>query len=153
MSKPRKKAFSIEDALTVAEKAREEWLAENSGEDRIKSRVQTILDKRMEETVGKLLGFDTSWGKWELDHCNGRSGNSAAGDFIREKAREAIKEWLISQAGKLPKLHKNAIESMHSSYQDSYAWGLREEIYKLSQANAKKDAEAIMLKITGEAIG
>ena len=80
----------------------EEWKLANT-EEMIKSNVTNRLNKASDEITMRLLGFNNGWdGKWVLDHCNGRSGESAAGDFIRKAQSEAIKGWLSSIC--MPKL-------------------------------------------------
>jgi hypothetical protein len=38
---------------------------------------------------------DDKWtGKFELDHCNGRSGNSFIGEELKEMCRNAAHEWI-----------------------------------------------------------
>lgn len=71
------------------------WRSENT-EKAIQEKVTTLLDKKAEEMTLKLLGFNLSWGEWNLDHCNGRSGNSAVGDYMRTAQSVAIKEFFDS---------------------------------------------------------
>lgn len=83
----------IDSVLPIVAQAVAEWKSANS-EEKIKAKVKELLDSKSEEVTLKLLGFNNSWGKWEVDHCNGRSGESAAGDFIQQVQQTAIKEWL-----------------------------------------------------------
>ena len=96
----------------------EEWKITNT-EEKIKSNVTNQLNKASDEITMKLLGFNNGWdGKWELDHCNGRSGESAAGDFIRKVQSEAIKEWLSSIC--MPKLSSVLKAKLKKEMQSEY---------------------------------
>ena len=50
------------------------------------------LDKHQDEIIVKLLGFRPEYGRFEIDHCNGRSGQSVAGDFFAQTQKQAIDE-------------------------------------------------------------
>ena len=52
------------------------------------------LNKERREIVVKLLGFDDSWGKLEVDHCNGRDRESIVGKYLRGQARVAVQAWM-----------------------------------------------------------
>lgn len=82
-------------AMTLV--AVEEWRAKNPPEV-IEKRVFEMLDNSLNTIVPKLLGFNTHYRgsegiRWEIDSCNGRAGDSAAGDYLRACARDSIKAW------------------------------------------------------------
>lgn len=79
--------------------ALESWKQEFNVE-KIKEDIYSRMNKSQQEILLKLLGFDKdSWdGHWKLDHCNGRNGNSTAGEYLKSVQAEAVKEWL----GKIP---------------------------------------------------
>lgn len=84
----------IDDLLGTVNQAIEEWKQKNDPAA-VKKKVQTRLDKESETVVMKLLGFDSRYGDgWSLDHCNGRAGNSAAGDYLISVRGAEIKAWL-----------------------------------------------------------
>ena len=91
------------------------WLKRQESD--IEKNVTKMLDARLEELVAKMMGFDYRYGRWELDHCNGRDGESAAGDWLRNRAKKAIEDWLEKQAGDLPALPSAAAKSLGSEYQ------------------------------------
>ncbi len=54
--------------------------------------------KQMKNTILlKLMGFDDRYGNnsWEVDHCNGRAGQSVLGDRIRNAAQLALDSFLL----------------------------------------------------------
>lgn len=148
-TKTAKDPVSITELYAEAEKAALKWAAEKRSS--IERDVTSILDKRAEEVVFKLLGFDNRWGRMEVDHCNGRAGESAAGDFIRAKAGAAVHAWLEAQVGKLPKLPKSAVKSLRDFYLEVYRNTLNDELYRAAQHKAQADAAAYVQSLTAPA--
>lgn len=52
------------------------------------------LNEERREIVVKLLGFNDSWGKLEVDHCNGRDHESIVGKYLHRQAQAAVQEWM-----------------------------------------------------------
>lgn len=122
-----------------AEKAATEWASER--QKNVRQEVHRLLDKNQEQIVLKLLGFDNHWGgRWELDHCNGRAGESAAGDWLREKAGAAVKEWLEKQTGRMPSIPPQTVKNLKERYREYF---LREVEERL-RTRARRDAEAFV---------
>ena len=88
------------------------WLAQNTPET-IQKNCLNILNKSKDDILRALLGFEKdSWGsqEWKVDHCNGRAGESAAGDYLRRHQQAAINQWL-SQVD-MPKMTPSMKKSM-----------------------------------------
>ena len=126
---------ALDAATKEADKAVKDWLSKRKD---IAGEITKLLDGRVQEIVGKLLGFDAHWGVWEVDHCNGRSGNSAAGDWLRKEVSGAVERWIADQAGKLPTLPKAAIASLREDYLEAFKNELRDKLIN----KAKEDAAA-----------
>lgn len=131
----------VDKVLLDADKAAREWLREQA--PNVKDNVLRILDQRQTEIVAKLMGFSSSWGKWEVDHCNGRSGESAAGDWLKSQAGEAVNAWLTAQAGKLPKLPEKAISSLRNEYKKTLEYELRQRLRERAILDAKDIAQKV----------
>ena len=84
--------YPMKEVIPLIEKAINEWHAKNQPED-IVEYIHKKLDKSRDEVLLKLMGFnkDTWKGDWVLDHCNNRSGNSIAGDYLKLVQQDAIK--------------------------------------------------------------
>lgn len=82
----------------------------------LQSDIENAIDKGLQVIIAKYLGFDNRWGKWELDHCNGRSGNTAAGDFVKTEIRKVCPDYLKKQVGALPDLPKETIAELKKYY-------------------------------------
>lgn len=50
------------------------------------------LEAQKREVTMKLLGLDNRWGKWEVDHCNGRT--SPVTEYLASEGRDLIKAWV-----------------------------------------------------------
>lgn len=132
MSTDKLKQYQAEVAHAM-KVAAEEYIEANPPEKVAKDTLK-FLKKSAKDIQHTLLGFEVDrWGKghFEVDHCNGRSGESAVGDYLREHKREAIKEWL--DTAKLAPLDEGAIASMNREFQQVY----RDYIQKLVKAEAE----------------
>ena len=78
------------------EKAAQKWIEENLSDESIEYYVEHTLNNQRDEIFCQLLGFERDqWDKkWKINNCNGTRDKFAAGNFIREKAGEAINRWL-----------------------------------------------------------
>lgn len=104
----------------------DEWQEKNPP-DVIKQKIFDRLDSMQEEIAMKLLGFDARWGTWGVDHCNGRSGNSAAGDYLRNVQQVAIQQWLeqLKFPAMTPAQKKQIDASIAAQYKETMASSLR----------------------------
>ena len=53
--------------------------------------IQDLNASKREVTL-KLLGMDNRWGKWEVDHCNGRK--SPIGDIVNAECSAMVTQWV-----------------------------------------------------------
>jgi hypothetical protein len=131
----------IDTLLPEIATAMEQWKAQNTP-IKLRADIFRRLDKERDVILLKLLGFDASYGGFNLDHCNGRAGNSAAGDFLIKAQGEAIKEWLTRTA--LPTLTDERRESILKGMAQQYESLFREGLKKAIQAKATEDIKAVM---------
>jgi len=137
--------FNVKKMVAEAQAAAEKWLAEES----VESRVSRILHRRLEAISAQLLGFQPpgGWGgekRWEIDNCNGRTANTAAGNYIREHAESAVKQALDELVGKLPPLPASARKSLIRYYNDRVEYEVRQELKELAVERAKELAKRIL---------
>ena len=138
----------VDELLPIIAQAVAQWKQRNTVE-KISATVTQALDKQAQTILLKLLGFDANhWGKdvWELDHCNGRNGNSAAGDFIRTTQAEAVKAWLSTVA--MPNLSPAITKSIVASCRDEYKRALERHIYGIVEKQAEEDAKTLVANIS-----
>ena len=137
----------LDELLPVIAQAVASWQAIHTPAT-IKERVTELLDKSREEIILKLLGFDKcGWeGKWVLDHCNGRSGESAAGDYLRSVQADAIKEWLANIP--MPVMSPKMLSNFKKQYQQEFDQRVQYQLQKLITQEADKRAAELFKNIT-----
>lgn len=137
----------IDRYIPVIAEAVDAWKAKNTPEV-IRERIFALLDKHSEEITLKLLGFDKdSWGRkeWKLDHCNGRSGNSAAGDYLMSTQSTVIKEWLSKV--QLPKLTPKLKAQLEKDLQSNYEHRAKTDVYSVAARRAEQDMTALVAQV------
>lgn len=139
----------IEPLIRAARQEAKRWVDEVKAEGQLEREIRRRLDKRLDEIIGKLLGFDSRWGGWEVDHCNGRSGESAAGNWLRRRAGEAVQKWLDDQAGNLPSLPERAIKSLRNEYLHGFREELRRRLEEQAVINARRFLDETLIELTG----
>lgn len=124
-----------------------EWHAIHTPEE-IKRDMFARMDKAQQEILLKLLGFNTKiWdGTWALDHCNGRSGESAAGDYLRKQQAENVKAWLDQV--KLPKIPKKAVDTLISEYQSTFDREISKQLEILAKNAASEYMDTLLKPLT-----
>lgn len=131
-----------EDLVEVINSALESWHEANSPEA-IRKRVHEQLDKDSKQVVLKLLGFNHKWGNsWELDHCNGRSGNSVIGDYLKKTQEQILHEWFAKIP--LPELTKMEMNNLGKTFASQYKDAFRNYIARAATKKAEADAQALI---------
>lgn len=128
------------------------WKKENLRQDKIAKYVRETLNKNRDQILLKLLGFDNRWsdGKWELDHCNGRSGDSIAGDILRQHVAQAVECWIKEQAfHDLPKM----ADSLKKELQNEFEHEFHKEALKILRQMASQYAAVVASQIFEDKTG
>jgi hypothetical protein len=82
----------------IADKLRAKFIvaatevANDAVADQVAESIISDLNVQKREVTLKLLGLDNRWGKWEVDHCNGRS--SPITQYLAAGAEEQVKAWV-----------------------------------------------------------
>lgn len=132
----------IDKVLHHITTALEEWKQKQTPEV-IKQQVFQKLDRGTEDILLKLLGFNRRNGDaWEIDHCNGRQGNTAAGDYLRTCHEQAIKAWFeqVQKPVMTPALKK----SLEAAYKKEYGYRILRSLEDAAQERARNDAEELV---------
>lgn len=138
----------LDDLFPVIVQAVNEWNKDNPP-DVIAEKVKRRLDASSQEITLKLLGFTSRYSDtWELDHCNGRAGNSAAGDYLRNTQQDVIQDWFATNLMPVlsPKIKASLQREMNSEYVDH----VRTQLRKMTKEKAEKDAEAIFTALSAD---
>ncbi len=119
-----------------------QWKAKQTPEQ-IRDMVFNDMDKKKKEILLKLMGFDKDWhNEFKLDHCNGRSGNSIAGDYLQRIQKESIEAWL--DQCEIPKLTKKELDEITKSLRAEYVHRIKMKLRDLVFAQAEKDAKTLL---------
>jgi hypothetical protein len=135
------KTSPVIETVDHIHKAIDSWLQKNT-EERLTERVHHLLDENQKKIVLTLLGFENRWGGWEIDHCNGRSGNTPVGEYISQTHEEAIKEWLsqVKLPTMTPTIKKQITQEMERHYQSE----VRRRMHDVVVAKAQADVDTLM---------
>ncbi len=114
--------------------------------------VKTRLDKHRDEILMKLMGFEAdSWnGRWKIDSCNGRAGDSNISDFLKEKQGEKVREWL-SQI-ELPKMSDKFKRDITKDLLNTYERELNSLVYGVAKKRAEADMAELLKTILPETL-
>jgi len=136
----------LDSVLPIINDAIREWHRNNPPKT-IKAQVTKELDKNQKEILLKLLGFNNRWNSsYEVDHCNGRSGNSAAGDAIKNVLAIEIDKWL--KQAEFPKLTKKEESDILISMRKTYVDRFKQKTRQYIEIKAENDAIDIISKVT-----
>lgn len=121
-------------------------------EEFIEKRVHDIIGNNVNEIILKLLGFDRRWHNtgYEIDHCNGRAGESFIGDYIKKTCQDKLKEWTDKIDLVSIELPKSALDSLRKEFIQRYEYILRNVLLKQAEALATKAAEDYLRSVISE---
>ena len=133
----------IKELIPLIENAINGWHNKNQPQD-IVEYIHKKLDKSRDEVLLKIMGFNKdSWnGAWTLDHCNNRSGNSIAGDYLKSVQQDAINDWLSKVA--LPKLSKTDSDRIAASFKSEYLIRLKRAVLAYAEKKANEHARQLV---------
>lgn len=97
-----------------------------------------LIFKKLEAAVARSLGFSDSWGKWEVDHCNGRTG--MVGEYVSQQALDKAKG--LTQSIKWEPSNE-FLTAAKKEYAEKLASSLKEELEKRAEIKAKELSEKI----------
>ena len=129
---------ALQSLVPIINGAIHEWL-ERQNPQAIRKKVFDTLEAAKDEVAPKLMGFNKgSFGRgWEIDHCNGRSGESAIGDYMRKHQQEGIQQF-IEQLN-LPSLRpftEEEIEAMRRDYRERVINRTRQAVGHRAESDA-----------------
>lgn len=103
-------------------------------------KIDTTVETMIKNAIGSLLGISTSWGRAEIDHCNGR--NSILTQVIEDKARKQVEKLVMSF--KFDENDKEIMEAFKREFKEQ----LRRKISWYAENEAKRVAGIMIQKFT-----
>lgn len=108
--------------------------------------VTKLLAKNQEEIILKLLGMNNTWGRWEIDNCNGR--NPPISQYIESRARVSVEKFIDSQIGDLMNnkivLTADFKKALKNIYDHHYKKTVEKKITELAQKKAQEDIQMLL---------
>lgn len=132
----------------------ERWLGSDSGATAVRERVETLLNHDIDDVVMKVIGFrrrSFDAGKWELDHCNGRSGNSIVGERLHRTAEKKAEEWMKRVMGDA--LEVDLTKEERDDLREEYLKMIRRAVRAEMSSRARDVAVGILNEMEDEVIG
>lgn len=127
-AKAQKSVPTVEELTAKATAARDRWLAAYADPEKIEEEVEKLLRTNLDEVIVKVFGLDNHWfDKWEVDHCNGRAGNSFLGQEVQVLAARKAGEWFAK-----------AIEGMNLEPSKAQIKAIKDDV--LEQVNRRIDS-------------
>lgn len=127
----------------VVKKFVTDWM-EHWDQGRIRERVFSILDSRRDEVILKMAGFDDRWGKWEIDHCNGRM--ASVSKYIESIAQDVVKEWIDNNIDTFPKMTEELQVEILNEYKQIYLRNIERYVTDQSYDEASRTAVSLVAK-------
>lgn len=97
-------------------------VANDAHAESVTEQIISDLNTQKRQVTLKLLGLDDRWGRWEVDHCNGR--NSTITEYISETAEKEIVKWVNDAVSEVlttelkSKVMLDAKKAIHKEVQD-----------------------------------
>lgn len=123
------------------------------------SKIIELLDARKHDVIWTLLGLDARWGKWEIDHCNGRQ--SLITKYLAEAMEPVIARWVNATVEEVvkssgDKMRKAVRQRVSRDLEDRYARELRHRatlrIDEIVDQEAKALAEGLFSEVLEKTI-
>ena len=137
---------ALQSLVPIINGAIHEWL-EKQNPEAIRKKVFDTLEAAKDEVAPKLMGFDKgSFGRgWEIDHCNGRAGESSIGDYMKKHQTEGIQQFIDQlNLTSLSPFTEAEIKGLRSEYRDRVINETRQLVYD----RAEKDANHLVNQLS-----
>ena len=137
---------ALQSLVPIINGAIHEWL-EKQNPEAIRKKVFDILEAAKDEVAPKLMGFNKGqFGRgWEIDHCNGRAGESIIGDYMRKHQAEGIQQFIDQlNLTNLRPFTKAEIEGLRREYRATVINKTREAV----RARAERDANHLINQLS-----
>jgi hypothetical protein len=112
--------------------------------------IKHLVENKKDELAAKYLGFDNKWGRWELDHCNGRAGESAAGDLFKRELKRHSEDIVKKLAGELPSLPEGAIKAFKAEFLQELKRSVSDLVAEAARSKARELVKAMLNDVITE---
>mgnify|MGYP000238673770 CR=1 FL=1 len=131
--------------LDLYEEVIQEYVDSNPPK-KIKAILEKEVDRQRVNILRTLLGLEHRYtNKWTVDHCNGRSGESAIGDYLRNVQAKEIHKIFDSMD-----MSDVITKTIEKDIRLEYQINLKKGLISLVRKKAKEDAENIIKTVQEE---
>lgn len=120
-------------------------------EDKLRAHITTTIENKIEFIVSTALGFESRYNRWEVDHCNGRAGESVVGQMIAQLAidtvQKAVQKAIAEGKFTLTKAHIKALSDDFEGHVRGY--NARKLVAEIAEEKLKQLRDLLRGKITG----
>lgn len=137
------------DLASIIHQAVQDWMNKHGSPEAIRQQVFKTFEKDVRDAIYKLMGFETRWsspGHWEVDHCNGRAGNSVIGSYLEKHSKHSLQEW-IDHIG-FPKPSEKEKSRLRAAIRKEYLEHLKRHIQTRAKNQAEMDAEQLISELS-----
>jgi hypothetical protein len=153
---PTSKAPTLAEAIANFKQRTVDKMAEQIdifNADEVARELAADLNAQKKDVLLRVMGMDSRWGKFEVDHCNGRENplNKIIMDtckpMIEEWVQAGIKEFLANKRESMKQAYKTAIIKDVERYINDRQWSHTNEVAKelvsgiVAEAKAEAKAE------------
>ena len=137
---------ALQSLVPIINGAIHEWLQKQNPEA-IRKKVFDTLEAAKDEVAPKLMGFNKgSFGRgWEIDHCNGRAGESSIGDYMKKHQAKGIQQFIDQlELAKLRPFNATEIQVLRKEYREIVI----RETSQAIRARAERDANHLVNQLS-----
>lgn len=107
--------------------------------------LQNTFKHDLKKNVLKIVGFNHSWDKWEVDHCNGRS--SVLTEYMSSKVQQMFRaEFEKMLQPEIEKILKPVKKDILDEFKHAFVREARGHIYSETREQAKKFISELVAK-------
>lgn len=120
----------------------------------ISQEVYRRLEHSAKEIVSKFMGMDLKWGSgsnshiWEIDHCNGRAGNTLVGQYFVNRVQKVVENWLdthVLEMFSVPDIFSaQQTQAMMSEYKRTFEHCVKKALLEKAEKDAKLYVEQLL---------
>ena len=108
--------------------------------EEVRADVLKEVNRNLKSVVLGALGFRDSWGKWEVDNCNGRKTN--IGDMVAATAQDFIKQNSLEVAFEFSqKDREELLAALRKEFFDRIRYSLRDTVHHMANDTMRKVVE------------
>lgn len=112
--------------------------------DKIVREIVTDMRKHQQDLVMRVIGMENRYGKWEVDHCNGRMSNIT--EFVNTTCKQMLEEELRAML-------KEEIEDLRSKVRPAVTKAIAAELKSKWNRSIEDSAKSVVSELVSHVAG